>query len=312
MMTSAEERHRQSLIDWTEFWAKDPSVSDWILEPLLPRGRGVATYAAPKAGKSLLALDCAAALATGRPCLDQPGGGPIDVLYIDAEMTADDLHERLTDMGYGQGIDLSHLHYHVLPDLAPLDTDAGGRELAELAEAYGADLVILDTVAAVIGGNENDADTYRNYWAYTGRRLKAAGRTVWRLDHAGKDPNRGQRGSSAKAGDVDLVWELVTYDDDRVRLRATHRRVGWAPKAVDLVRLEDPLRHERAAGSWPAGTAEIVALLDDLDVSTDASRSAARAAINAAGLIPGRNDVLSAALRWRRQEGRPVMTETRS
>ncbi len=299
----ALERHRHTLVDWDKFWNRDPHASDWLLEPILPRGRGIATYSPPKAGKSLLSLDCAASLATGRRCIDQPAGEPVDVLYVDAEMTEDDLHERLADMGYGPGVDLSHLHYHVLPDLAPLDTAAGGRELAELAEGYGAELVILDTVAAVVVGAENDSDTYRNYWTHTGRRLKQQGRTVWRLDHAGKDPTKGQRGSSAKAGDVDLVWELNVRDGGAVRMRATHRRVGWAPEVVDLVRHEDPLRHDRAAGTWPPGTKELAAVLDGLEVPDDASRSIARAALKAAGRTGGRNEVLAAALRWRRPGG---------
>lgn len=295
-------RHASSAVDWAELWRHDPTSTDWLLEPLLPRGRGIATYSPAKAGKSLLSLDASAKVATGRRCLDQPPGPPRSVLYIDAEMTLDDLRERLEDMGYGPSDDLTHLHYHVLPDLPPLDTPHGGAELAELAAAYEAELVVLDTVAAVVSGDENSADTYRAYWSCTGRRLKADGRTVWRLDHAGKDPTKGQRGSSAKAGDVDVVWSLDARDGGAVQLRATHRRIGWVPERVDLERLEEPLRHERARSSWPAGTSEVAEVLDRLTVPLDATRREATAALREAG--EGRRvEVVNAALRWRRKEG---------
>ncbi len=294
-------RYEPSLICWPDLWRRDLDQSDWLVEPILPRGRAIATYSPPKAGKSLLAVDVAAKVATGRRCLDQPAGTPRTVLYVDAEMTADDLHERLEDMGYGPGDDLAGLRYHLLPDLPPLDTPAGGRDLADLADAYDADLIILDTLGVVVAGPENDADTTRAYWTHTGRLLKAAGRTVWRLDHAGKDLARGQRGSSAKAGDVDLVWELTARDAGAVQRRATHRRVGWVPERVDLVRVDDPFRHELATGTWPAGTGELVSTLDELGVPVDASRRTAGQALRAAGR-GARNDLIAAALKWRRQE----------
>lgn len=295
------DRLARSRVDWSEFWTVDRNESDWLCEPLLPASRGIATYAQAKRGKSLLSLDVAARLATGTRCLDQAAGPARSVLYIDLEMTGDDLHERLEDMGHGPASDLTRLHYYLLPDLAPLDTAAGGEELTALAAHHQADLVVIDTTSRVLAGPENDADTVRAYWRHTGSRLKADGRTVWRLDHAGKDLSLGQRGTSAKADDVDVVWEL-TPRDDGIRLRATHRRLGWVPETVDLVRLEDPLRHERAATSWPAGTAEVAKLLDGLDAPLDLGGRRARLLLRESG-HQARNETIAAALRWRRQEG---------
>ena len=48
-------------------------------------------------------------------------------------MTPDDLDERLREMGYGPGSDLSNLHYATLPSLPPLDTPEGGKAVAEPA-----------------------------------------------------------------------------------------------------------------------------------------------------------------------------------
>lgn len=287
-------------IDWPMFWATDHKAEDWLCEPILPRGRAVATYSPAKTGKSLLALDVAARLATGTRVLDQPAGDPIHVDYYDLEMTEDDLAERLVDLGYGPDSDLSHLHYYLLPTLPPLDTPEGGATITALAKRDAAELLIIDTTSRVLGGEENQADTLRALYINAGLPLKAAGVTVWRLDHAGKDLSRGQRGTSAKADDVDLVWELLMRDKG-LRLRATHRRQSWIPETIDLLRLEDPLRHVRAEeASWPAGTTETADLLDALGVPAGASTRDAQKALSAAGRGQ-RRAVVTAAVKWRRR-----------
>lgn len=290
---------RPSRIDWAEMWASEPLVTDWLLEPVIARGRSHAQFAPGKAGKSLFALDGAAALATGRPWLDRPAGDPRSVLYLDLEMTLDDVHERLGDLGYGPRDDLDRLYYHLLPALPPLDHPEGGAAVAELVASYGVDLVVVDTLARVVAGPENDADTYRKMFLHTGAVVKRAGVALWRLDHAGKDLDRGQRGSSAKADDVDVVWRLTPRDANRLSLRATHRRMAWVPEVIELERRVDPLRHVRVGDSWPAGTTEMAGLLDDLEVPLSAGRRPAADALKAAGHA-SRAEVVNAAQRWRR------------
>ena len=74
------------------------------------------------------------------------------VLYVDHENSLDDVVERARDMGYRPDDLAPNLHYLSFPTMPPLDSAAGGRDLAELADHYGADLVIIDTV-----GGEMDA-----------------------------------------------------------------------------------------------------------------------------------------------------------
>lgn len=295
---STIDRFSTSRIDWGRFWTTQDET-DWLVEPFIARGRAHALYAPPKLGKSLLLLEMSAALATGRAALDQPAGPIIRVLYVDEEMTEDDVRERLVDLGYGDADDLEALAYYVLPALPPLDTREGGATLVELATAHRADLVVIDTLGRVVQGAENEADTIRSFYRHCGSRLKALGMTVVRLDHAGKDLERGQRGSSAKADDVDVVWFLTARDAGRLTLRATHRRMNWLPETIELERLTDPLRHRRVIGSWPAGTKALATVLDDLGLLPDAGRIAARTALKEAG-HGARNETLAAALNYRR------------
>ena len=185
-------------------------------------------------GKSLLLLEMCAALATGKAILGRAASEPVDVLYVDYEMTPADLLDRLTTFGYGPDDDLSRLHYALLPSIDPLDTHTGGLTIISAAIAYRCALVCIDTTARAVSGPENEADTFRAFYRHTGLGLKAAGIALVRNDHTGKDAGKGQRGSSAKNDDVDIVWEMTRADNGMFTMTATHRRMGWVPEKVGL------------------------------------------------------------------------------
>lgn len=253
-------------IRWPEFWGREHVGEDWLVHPILPRGRQVALWARHKTGKSLLTLEVAAALAVGRGCLSQAAGEPIDVVYLDMEMTEDDLRERLEDLGYGPDDDLARLHYYLLPSLPALDTEAGGRALHAIADRHEAKAVVIDTMARVVAGDENDADTYRDFYRCTGMGLKARGISVLRLDHGGKDPTKGQRGSSSKGDDVDVVWQLRPLDSG-LELKKDVSRMAWVPEKVVMQRTEGPLRHIVTEGAgYAAGTKEVAEAMLELGV----------------------------------------------
>ncbi|MEZ4494691.1 MAG: AAA family ATPase [Dehalococcoidia bacterium] len=285
-------------IDWGEFWTDDPAEEDWEVEPLIPRGRSVAVASPAKQGKSLLALELAVKRAIGAPVLSQPAGDPIDVIYLDLEMGRDDLRERLEAMGIGPEIDLSRFHYFQPTSLKPLDTKVGADELIELVNRFNAKLVIVDTTARVIGGAENDADTINDLFSYCIRPIKALGCTFVRLDHVGKSPGRGQRGTSAKDDDVDVVWQLTTKGD-RIVLKSTHRRQEWIPPEIALSRQGNPLRHVLVEASDPEGTDACIELLNQLGIPLSTGRKLAGKTVRDAGYRIS-TDVLAAAIRKRK------------
>lgn len=235
-------------VDWSQAFDGAPDEIDWLARDFIACGQSYALVSQAKAGKSLLMLDVAAAIATGRPVLGCRPQPPRRVLYVDHENSHHDLIERLRDMGYTAD-ELGNLRYLSFPSMPPLDGPAGGVDLAEVAEHHDADLIIIDTVARVVAGEENSADTYRALYRHTLAPLKAAGRAVVRLDHRGKGPNASARGSSAKADDVDAVWTLDTQpgsdDGDMfVNLGLERQRGNAHPERILLLRQYDPnLRH---------------------------------------------------------------------
>lgn len=292
-------------IDWPEFWSREQRTEEWAIPQIVPAGRLVTMWAARKTGKSLLALDVAAASATGRPALGQPAGDPISVVYLDLEMTEDDLQERLNDLGYGPDDDLSRFHYYLLPTLPPLDDYAGGEALMELVQRHDPALLVIDTLARVVAGDENSADTYRAFYRATGMRLKEAGVAVLRLDHAGKDTEKGERGSSAKGDDVDLSWQLREAGGAEFLLKRSYSRISWVPEQLKIRREVEPfLRHVIAEDSWPAGTSSLADHLDRLGVDIGATYAIAAAALKEADVRPRRKGTVLYALRWRRDPAR--------
>lgn len=282
------------LVDWEAFWEADHSGEDWLIEPLIPRGRAAALYAPAKAGKSYVVLELIVrALADG-----------LKVLYLDFEMTLADLQDRLTEYGLDEDADLSNLHYSIIPSLDPLDTLRGGQRLHQIAVDLGVDLVIIDTFSRAVQGDDNDADTTRALARHTGLLLKAAGIAYIRMDHAGKDLTKGQRGSSAKNDDVDIVWQLIRTDEG-VELKRTHSRISWVPETVTLMRRESDagVTFERVGmKGYAQGTKALADLLDALGVPVTASNRAAGAALRRAGKT-AKGTTLADAIRYRKSKG---------
>jgi len=213
------------LINWTDFWNQSFPEEDWLIEPVIPRNQLVVIFAPGGTGKSLLALYIAAGLATGRNLFGKDNN-PVNVLYMDYEMQQSQLHERLTAMGYNKNSDLTRLHYASLPPIASLDKPEGAKQICDLARVCQAELVIIDTFSRAVEGAENEADTVRNFYRWTAINLKQEGRSLLRIDHAGKDIAKGARGTSAKNDDVDLVWQMVRSGDE-IKLTATKKRHTW-------------------------------------------------------------------------------------
>jgi len=234
--TSTPDELLAQLVNWQEFWNQDHKAEDWIAYPLIARGRQTALFAVSKEGKSYIALACVAALATGKPIFGRPAQDPVHVLYLDYEMTAADLMERLDNLGYTREDNLTHLHYALIPSLPPLNTYEGAAAVMKLVELTQAQVVVIDTTGRAVEGEENSADTYREFARTTGLALKGAGIALLRTDHAGKDKGKtqGQRGSSAKNDDVDIVYHLQR-DGHTIKLTRVFSRIGWAPTEVELI-----------------------------------------------------------------------------
>lgn len=300
---------RYPVLDWSQTFDGAPDDVEWLVTDMIARGQSYSLVSPAKAGKSLLMLDAAAAIATGRTALGQRPQKPARVLYVDHENSRDDLVERLRDMGY-RADDLENLRYLSFPTMPPLDGAVGGLDIVEIAEHHDAALVIIDTVARVVAGEENSADTYRNLYRHTLSPMKAQGRALVRLDHQGKD-RAGARGSSAKNDDVDVVWQLSQLLDDDgevlIRLKLERQRGSSHPDHLLLRRETNPLlrhvlRPDALTPTQAQRVGDCVDALIRLRLPADTGSRKARVALREHGHRFG-NDTIAAAVRVRKATG---------
>ena len=243
-MSPEERADHLGLINWDQLWA-DTSIERWFVPNFICEGRAHSFYAASGLGKSLLMLEVSAYLAKGWGVFGYEAQAPIKVLYVDNENTPKgDVKPRLKAMGFESG-DLENLLYLSFPDLAPLNTKAGGETFRKMVEEFKPELVVLDTFSRFLEGDENLAQTAQTFYNWTGKFLKKSGIAYVRIDHMGKNSASQVRGTSAKKDDVDLVWLLEEVEaGKKFEMVNEKARVPIQLKTYLVERLEAPLRHK--------------------------------------------------------------------
>jgi len=296
-----------SILDWDVFFATDFGNIAMLPGRLMAPGQQITIVGDGKAGKSLFCQEWMWRMATGRPFLDDAPGVPVRILYLDAENGQEQVQERFYSFGAGPGR-MGDLRYASFPPLRPLDTAGGGADLMALIKATGAELVVIDTVSRFISGPENDADTWLNLYRHTLLAMKRDRVASVRLDHFGKDGERGARGSSAKNQDVDHVWTLSSQGGGILSLRRTHTRTGigpdeftvrrdarrdgdnWVPGATKHV----VMTYEHVEQNLPGSVEWLIMQLDGANVPLDAGNRVVRAALATLKISAGNNKIAEA------------------
>lgn len=182
-----------------------------ILSPFLPEQGLCMIYAKRGIGKTHIALGIAYAVAIGGSFLKWFALKPRKVLYIDGEMPASVMQERLKKLSlmYDTPLPDSEYFHLITPDLQDdslpdLSTKAGQ---ALVEEAMGdSELLILDNISSLFRSiEENDADSWQEIQEWL-LRLRRKGKSVLLVHHAGKSGS--QRGSSKKEDILDVVIVL--------------------------------------------------------------------------------------------------------
>lgn len=251
-------------LDWEAEFARDYSVVEWMPGKFMERGQQAAVIGGGKVGKTLLMHDWVWSVASGRPFLGDSAREPMTVLYFDKENGKRDIVIRMRCLGATPG-DLKRIEYKSFPAFSgALDTSAiAAAECLAVVERTKPDLVVMDTASRFIAGKENDADTWLALNRMVQEPLKRLGITYVRLDHFGKDETRGARGSSAKEGDIDHIWELSCQGESSVRdmaqgvetvttqltFKRTHSRTGLGSSVFDITRVAQ----KEIDGPWIPG-----------------------------------------------------------
>jgi hypothetical protein len=179
-----------------------------FLDPILSSKSLALLYGPRGLGKTFVALGIAWATAAGESFLGWRSARPRRVVYVDGEMAADDLRERLALFGPPPPtLDLivADLVDGFMPDLAHYD---GQKRL--MASWGNPELIVLDNLASLAGWRSGDPDRWHELQNFLGI-LRRQGRAVLMVHHANKQG--AQRGSSRREDLLDLVMALHRPDD---------------------------------------------------------------------------------------------------
>jgi DNA-binding CsgD family transcriptional regulator len=185
-----------------------------ILSPWLP-AQGLAMIYAPRGvGKTHVALGIAYAVTSNTAFLGWQPTKARNVLYLDGEMPAALMQERLLALADANRVPLIASFKLITPDLQrgamPDLATPKGQVMLE-AHLAGVELIIVDNISTLCRNTrENEADSWLpvQEWAL---RMRAAGKSVLFIHHAGKGGN--QRGTSKREDILDTVISLKRPDD---------------------------------------------------------------------------------------------------
>ncbi len=189
----------------------DLPPQEMLLDPILATKSLALLYGPRGLGKTFLAMGIARAAAAGESFLGWHAARPHDVLYVDGEMSANDMQRRLALFGPPPPR-LSFL----LADLnkGPLLDLAHGESQRRLMLGWGdPELVVLDNLASLAGVRSGDPDRWHEVQRFL-LAQRQLDRAVLMIHHANKKGL--QRGSSRREDVLDLVM-------------AMRRPEGWTP-----------------------------------------------------------------------------------
>jgi putative DNA primase/helicase len=249
---------------------RETIIGPWLAE------KGLAMIYGPRGGgKTLLGMTSAYALSVGADFLGFKVNAPRRVLYIDGEMPAQAMQERLAAIvsGFAQQppssehfrILISDLARDGLPDLATQE----GQDWFD-AQVGDAEVLFLDNQSTLVrSGKENEGEGWLpvQNWVLRHRR---AGRAVVLLHHAGK--GGAQRGTSRREDVLDTVISLrrpQDYSPEQGARFELHYEKNRGFYGEDAQPFEAQYRVDQGAALWTrteiadADRGQVVAAIQD-------------------------------------------------
>ena len=284
-------------IDWIDpatWHGVAPRARPWIIDGVVPDGEVTLLTGAGGVGKTLLAQQIGTCAAAGLPALGRTTRQCKVMMFL-CEDSADELHARQVDINASLALDMvdvsanlriaSRKYMDNLLVLWDRHTGAMRRQavwerLRADAVAWGAKLVVVDTIADTFGGSEIDRSQVRQFvQSCLGRLAQEIGGAVLALGHpskAGQQSGDGTSGSTAWHASVRsrLYLEHVSKDGSGPFRRLTNKKSNYGPAGDTWL-----LRWSRGAlevvtakvsASAAAGAGEGVAVPSMADVIDDA------------------------------------------
>jgi len=203
-------------IDIRDFVKKDFPPRPTIIDPWLRESSLVMIYAERGIGKTWLGLSIAFSIVTGQPIGNWEIINSVGVLYIDGEVSADEMQDRMKKLSAGlppisaplRILSSDLLHQNDFASVNLCDPSWRKKIYDALKEQQEIKVLILDNLSCLTPGiEENDKVAWDaiNQWLIS---LRFLGISVIFLHHAGKGGK--QRGTSGREDALNIVINLST------------------------------------------------------------------------------------------------------
>ncbi len=244
------------VINMADFLSMKLPERGFLLQPVIPTQGIVILYAPRGIGKTFTALSMSLAVAGGLSLYTWRASTPSKVLYVDGEMPAITMQERLHSLACGMAAPEI-----AMKNMSILTPDIQGRPMPDLATVSGQEmlepflhdvkLLVLDNIATLCRtGKENESQSWQTMQAWL-LELRRRGIAVLVVHHAGKSGD--QRGTSAREDIMDTVISLrrpsqyTMADGARFQVHLTKARGITGKEALPF---EVHLRSENKLLRW--------------------------------------------------------------
>ncbi len=256
-MESPQKPQGLHVINAADFLTMQFPQRGFVLEPVIPT-QGLAMIYAPRGiGKTWAALSMAWAVATGGMALGRwQAPEARHVLYLDGEMPAGDLQERLASVIAGSDKESPDSNFMrvvngdlQMTSMLNLATPEGQNALEPFLKDV--DLVVVDNLATLARrGRENETESWlpMQSWLLD---LRRRGKSVLLVHHAGKGGQ--QRGTSAREDVLDTVIALrkpSDYSEDQGARFEVHLEKSRGVCGDAVQPFETLLTGNQSAVSW--------------------------------------------------------------
>ncbi len=212
-----ENAPRLTTMSLNAFVRLDLPKREHVLSPILPVRSLAMLYAGRGVGKTRVGMGLSYAVASGGDFLRWRADKPRRVLYVDGEMPAELMQERvLALMAAFPHHPPDESYFHLLAmDTQPLGTSlnlARPEHQASLEDKLnGAELLVIDNLSTLVnGGRENDAESWDTVQSWL-LQLRRQGVAVLLVHHAGRGGEA--RGTSKREDVLDTVISLKRPED---------------------------------------------------------------------------------------------------
>lgn len=205
------------VISFEDFLNYKFPIREFLLSPILQSQSLSMVFAKTGVGKTYFALSVAYAIASGGSFLKWKAPKPRKILYLDGEMAAHVMQERLRKIASLSDKKAQFGYFQLItPDMQKMGMpDISTKEGQKMLEPYikDAEFIVIDNISTLARtGNENEAQDWLvvQGWILS---LRSQGKSVLLVHHAGKSGN--QRGTSRREDVLDLVISLKNPSDHK-------------------------------------------------------------------------------------------------